>query len=59
MREETWGAAFVGLDMRLGMADCGLIGLTQMRKRHAVGGRPIEDEKHLGIVIEQLTDGIR
>ena len=53
MGEKPRSAAFVGFDVRPGMADDGLVRLAQMRQGHAVRRRAVEGEEHLGIVPEQ------
>ena len=58
MGKEPRRTALVGFNMRPGMTDDGLIGLTEMSQRQTVGRRAVEHEKNLGIVIKQRAYGI-
>ena len=58
VREELGCPALVGLDVRGPVADDAVIGLAQRGQRQGVGGGAIEDEEHLAVGFEQLTDAV-
>src|SRR6185437_5950457 len=54
--EEFGRAAFVGRDMRLGVAEHAAPGRVDMGECERIRGRADGDEKHRGVMLENLAD---
>ena len=54
--EELGRAALVGLDVRHGVAEHGVVGAAKRGEHDRVGGRAVEDKEHVAFAFENLRD---